>query len=368
MAVNNKLVILHTRASADFSKKTIKEFLSHDSYIGDYKEEDFQNILKTKKFADSEMEIEVLSSLRGKEIYLIACSAKRNSLDLSLEENKIELYNTIDAIKRSDVDSITLIEPYCSPSRSDRVIRRNSVGFWVHYKTLVSLGVNHIVTYQLHSDKLKTVVDPNYCFIDDIPSMYLIQEYITKKYIKNLETLYEIQKNWLFCSVDAGGEKLAKDYATSFGTDLIIAHKKRDYSKTNIIESIRILSDTDIKDKDIWVVDDMIDTGGSICALIEELNKREVREVNIAIVHPVFSDPATSRLQDLYKRKLINKIIAVDTIEITEKVKRDMPFLDIVSCTKLTADIITRMNNKKSLSTFFSRFNAERYLKYKENI
>jgi ribose-phosphate pyrophosphokinase len=213
------------------------------------------------KFADGEMEVEVGTSLRGKDVYIFA-SAARNTQGLPVEENKQELYHTVDALRRAAAGKITLFEPYCTCSRSDRTTRRNSVGFWIHYKTLVSLGVDHIVTYNLHSDKSRTVVDPTVCSIEDVPASALLKEYITDTFIKTTDYPGEpCPENWLFCSVDAGGESVAKRFARAFGTQLVIAHKQRDYKKPNTVQSISILTSTDIEGKEIWIVDDMIDTG-----------------------------------------------------------------------------------------------------------
>ncbi|WP_461248888.1 phosphoribosyltransferase family protein, partial [Treponema sp. R6D11] len=91
-------------------------------------------------------------------------------------------------------------------------------------------------------------------------------------YIKTLDNLEnEVRKNWAFCSVDAGGEKIARIFANSFGSALVVAHKQRDYSRPNTVESINILSADPVENKSLWIVDDMIDTAGSIEKLIRAL-------------------------------------------------------------------------------------------------
>jgi ribose-phosphate pyrophosphokinase len=308
------------------------------------------------------MEVEVQTTLRGKDVFLFANSA-RNTLGLSVEENKLELYNTVDALRRSQAGRITLFETYCTSSRSDRTTRRNSVGFWVHYKTLISLGVDHILTYSLHSDKSRSVVDPTLCAIDDVPAIMLLKEYITDTFIKTTQKLEDdVRNHWLFCSVDAGGEGVAKRYAQAFGTKLVIAHKQRDYNQTNTVDSINILSDTEIQGKEVWIVDDMIDTGGSVYALVRELNRRKVSTVNIAAVHPVFSTPAVERLTQLYKDGMISNVVVADTIACPESLKSELPFLHVVSSARLSAEIIMRMHEEGSLSPFFDPFNAWEYL------
>lgn len=318
--------------------------------------------LNAVTFADGEMEVEITTSVRGRDVYLFG-SAGRNEQGLPVGECKQEIYHAVDALRRAQAGHITLVEPYCSSSRSDRTTRRNSVGFWVHYKTLMSLGVGHIVTFTLHSDKSRTVVDPTLCAIDDVPAMSLVKEYITDTFIKSLDRLSEtVQPCWLFCSVDAGGEGVAKRYARAFGTDLVIAHKQRNYSKTNSVDSVNILSDTEIEGKDVWIVDDMIDTGSSVYTLVRELRERGVGTITIAAVHAVFSDPAVERLSELHNEGLLERVVVTDTIPHSESLKQAMPFLYVVSSARLSAEIIMRLHQQGSLSPFFDPFDARTYL------
>ena len=356
------LLILSTRSMKEYSERVAYHVETFPEFHASNQSKDFLGQLNTVKFADGEMEVEVGTTLRGKDVYIFA-NAGRNTQGLSVEENKQELYHTVDALRRSAAGRITLFEPYCSSSRSDRTTRRNSVGFWVHYKTLVSLGVDHIVTYNLHSDKSRTVVDPTICSIDDVPAIVLLKEYITDTFIKTTDRLEnEVRRNWLFCSVDAGGESVAKRFAQAFGTQLVIAHKQRDYDRTNTVASINILTSTDITGKEIWIVDDMIDTAGSVYTLVRELRDRNVAKINVAAVHPVFSPPAVSRLTKLREEGLLDNVVVVDTIPCPDPMKAEMPFLHVVSSARQSAEVIMRMHEEGSLTPFFEQFNAWEYL------
>jgi len=357
------LLLVSTRSMQEYASRVAYQLKTFpDFYTASSNSNDFVGRLETMKFADGEMEVEVHTSLRGKDVFLFG-GAGRNERNLSVEENKLELYHAIDALRRAQAGRITLFEPYCSSSRSDRTTRRNSVGFWVHYKTLVSLGVDHIITYQLHSDKSKTVVDPTLCAIDDLPAEGLLSEYITDNFIRTSDYLSQhVHNDWAFCSVDAGGEGAAKKYARAFGASLLVAHKQRDYNKANTVESVNILSDTPIQDKEIWIIDDMIDTAGSVFALVKELRKRGVGKVNIAAVHAVFSEPAVERLMLLYKDGLLENVLVTDTVTCTEEVRRELPFLHVVSSARLSAEIVMRLHEEKSLSPFFESFDAWKYL------
>ncbi|MDR0663516.1 MAG: ribose-phosphate diphosphokinase [Spirochaetaceae bacterium] len=318
--------------------------------------------LKVKCFADGEMEVEILSSMRGKAVVIFSNSA-RNEAGLDINKAKLELYHAIDALKCSRAERIIVFEPYVSCGRSDRPLVRNSVGLWIHFKTLVSLGASHIVTYQLHSDKSKAMVDPALCVFDDVPVFTLLKKYICDHYIKDLETLETtVHNNWAFCSVDAGGEKLTQRFANAFNAPLVIAHKQRDYSKLNTVESIHILSAEPIEGKTLWIVDDMVDTGGSVESLINALLKFNPAEINIAAVHAPFSSPARKRLAALTEKKLLKRIIVTDTTYFPPSTPPDFPNLEIVPSAELSARVISNIVSDHSMADIHKSFNAKEYL------
>jgi ribose-phosphate pyrophosphokinase len=321
------------------------------------------NGLDVKCFADGEMEVEISTSLRGKDVVIFSSSA-RNEAGLDVNKAKFELYHAIDALKRSRAERIIVFEPYVSCGRSDRSLVRNSVGLWIHFKTLINLGVSHIVTYQLHSDKSKAMVDPALCIFDDVPIFSLLKKYICDHYVKDIETLETtVHNHWAFCSVDAGGEKLTQRFANAFNAPLVVAHKQRDYSKANTVESINILSAEPIEGKVIWIVDDMIDTAGSVQSLIHALTKQHPAEINIVVVHAPFSNPARERIAELTAQKLLKRIIVTDTVYFPPSTPHDFPNLQIVPSAELSARVIGNIVSDRSMSDIHKTFNAREYLK-----
>jgi ribose-phosphate pyrophosphokinase len=324
--------------------------------------EDAVEALEVQQFADGEMEVVLNTSVRGRTVVLFANCA-RNKAKIGVNSSKIELYSAVDALKRSRAAKVIVFEPYISCSRSDRTTRRSSVGLWVHFKTLVALGCKHIVTYQLHSDKSKSMLDPNRCIIDDIPAMSLLQEYICDHYIKTVDTLYnEVRPNWAFCSVDAGGEKVARQFADAFGSALVIAHKQRDYTKANSIIGINILSAEPIEGKTVWIVDDMIDTGGSVISMIHALAPLNPREVNVVTTHAVFSGSAPEKLRELRNQGILNRLVVTDTVYCPEKKEDFIPFLETVSSTMQSAKIIRNIITNSTMISLLADFTAEEYL------
>jgi ribose-phosphate pyrophosphokinase len=279
-----------------------------------------------------------------------------------VEEAKIELYHAIDALIRCQANRIIVFEPFISCSRSDRTMRRSSVGLWVHLKTLSSLGAKHIVTFQLHSDKSKTMLDPAICAIDDIPALTLLKKYLCDTYIKTLDNLErEVRNNWAFCSVDAGGEKLARVFANSFGAPLVVAHKQRDYSRPNTVESINILSADPVENKSLWIVDDMVDTAGSVEKLIRALSQLKPKDINVIAVHALFSPPAVQKLDALFKDGLLNRMIVTDTVS-CGGYRENFPGLEIVQSAELASGVIKAIINNESLEKLLKPFNAAEYL------
>jgi ribose-phosphate pyrophosphokinase len=323
---------------------------------------DIVDALEVKCFADGEIEVEIKASVRGKDV-IIFSSSSRNEAGLCVNKAKLELYHAIDALKRARAHKIIVFEPYVSCGRSDRPLMRNSVGLWIHFKTLVNLGASHIVTYQLHSDKSKAILDPTLCVFDDVPIFTLLKKHLCDYYIKDLATLENtVHNNWAFCSVDAGGEKLTQSFADSFNAPLVVAHKQRDYSKANTIESINILSSEPLEGKTLWITDDMVDTGGSVYSLILALEKLKPAEINIIAVHAPFSNPARERLAELTAKNLLKRIIVTDTVYFPPSTPRDFPNLQIVPSAELSARVIGNIVSDRSLSDIHKIFNAKEYL------
>ncbi|MFP3089283.1 ribose-phosphate diphosphokinase [Treponema sp. TIM-1] len=356
-------VVTATRSMRDYASRVVYYLSKFPSFASQNFDLNGVQALKTDRFADGEMEVEINTSLRGKDVVLFT-SCARNQGGIAVDEAKIELYHTVDALKRSQAEKILVFEPFVSCSRSDRTMRRSSVGLWVHLKTLVSLGTTHIITYQLHSDKSKSMVDPAICAIDDIPALTLLKKRLCDVYIRDIKTLeQEVRPHWAFCSVDAGGEKLARRFANAFGAPLVVAHKQRDYSRSNSIESINILSAEPVEGKVLWIVDDMVDTAGSVESLILALAPLKPAEINLIAVHAIFSSPAAERLTRLSSQGLLRHIMVTDTVCCLGSLPEPIPNLEVVPSAELSAEVICTIITNNSMGKLLAAFNAEDYLK-----
>ena len=359
-------VLAATRSVRSYASRVTDHLVKFPSFSSMAESINGVHILNTDRFANGEMEVSISRSVRGQDVILMA-SCARNEAGLSMEEAKLELYHAVDALKRAQARRIIVFEPFISCSRSDRTTRRNSVGLWVHFKILVSLGVGHIITYQLHSNKSNSMLDPCICSIDDIPGLTLMERYLCDSLIRNIDTLEKVVRpKWAFCSVDVGGEKLARGFANAFGAPLVVAHKQRDYSRSNTVESVNLLSAEPVEGKVLWIVDDMIDTAASVESLIRALAPLRPMEINIIAVHAPFSHPAAKRLSLLMEEKLLNRIMVTDTVcssFINAGSDEKLPPMEVVPSAELSARIIHTLVMNASMGELMMSFNAEKYLK-----
>jgi ribose-phosphate pyrophosphokinase len=360
-------LVLSTRSCLAYAREVVQAINRDPEKILYPDDFDYTDRISVMKFADGELEVTLNASVRGRMVFLFTTSAK-NEAGIPVEECKIELYHTIDALKRSQAREIVVFEPYISCSRSDRTTRRNSVGLWVHYKTVTSLGANHLVTFQLHSDKSKTIFDPCLCSVDDVPASTLLQKYLCDTIIHSIDEFNTtVHESWLFCSVDAGGEKLARKFSTAFGTQLVVAHKQRNYNLPNAIESINLLSAVPLEDKIVWIVDDMIDTGGSIYGLVQEIAKKKCREVNIMIAHPVLSGPAIERIQSLRNSGMLNRLVVCDTVSCTTA-RKSLPFMEIITSAAFSSRIVLTISQECQMANLIDTFSPATYLGEKKKM
>ena len=355
-------VVAATRSMREYASRVIGHLIKFPSFTSMADTIDGTDLLNTDCFADGEMEVAINRSVRGMDVILFA-SCARNEANLSVDEAKIELYHTVDALKRSMARSIIVFEPFISCSRSDRTTRRNSVGLWIHFKTLASLGARHILTYQLHSKISRSMLDPSICNLDDFHGLTLLEKYLCDNYIRNMEFLENtVRPNWAFCSVDTGGENQVRDFANAFGASLVVAHKLRDYSRVNTVKSIDILSAMPVEGKILWIVDDLIDTASSVEILIRALAPLKPKEINIIAVHATLSPPGPEKLKSLYDEGLLKRLIVTDTVCLSS-FNEQFPFLEVVSSTELSSRLIHTFLTNNSIGELMEAFNAESYLK-----
>ena len=277
--------------------------------------------LQVNEFADGEFQVSYEESVRGDEIYLVQSMFPPT-------DNLMELLLMIDAAKRASAKSVTAVIPYFGWARQDRKDRpRVSIAAKLVAGMLTSAGVDSIITMDLHADQIQGFFN--------LPLNHLYASSVFVPYIDSLKL-----KDMVFASPDVGGAKRVLEYAKHYKVPMALCHKQR--ARANVVEKMTIIGD--VKDKNVILVDDMIDTAGTICTAAEVMMKNGAKSVRAIASHGVMSDPATERIN---KSPLVEVVIS-DSINYdtsrSEKVKR-------VSVAGLIAETIQRINDHESISS-----------------
>lgn len=277
--------------------------------------------LQVNEFADGEFQVSYEESVRGDEIYLVQSMFPPT-------DNLMELLLMIDAAKRASAKSVTAVIPYFGWARQDRKDRpRVSIAAKLVAGMLTSAGVDSIITMDLHADQIQGFFN--------LPLNHLYASSVFVPYIDSLKL-----KDMVFASPDVGGAKRVLEYAKHYKVPMALCHKQR--ARANVVEKMTIIGD--VKDKNVILVDDMIDTAGTICTAAEVMMKNGAKSVRAIASHGVMSDPATERIN---KSPLVEVVIS-DSINYdtsrSEKVKR-------LSVAGLIAETIQRINDHESISS-----------------
>lgn len=290
------------------------------------------------KFADGEVLVKPNCSVRNKEIYVIESTSK------PVNDNLIELLIAIDALKRSSAKKINVIMPYFGYARQDcKTKGREPITSKLVANLLTTAGVDRLVTIDIHSPQMVGFFDIP---IDDLKSIDEISlwifNYIKSKYNTSFPKICIV-------SPDNGGLIRARKIANKFqllNASVAVIDKRR--PSPNISEIEYILGD--VKDKICFIVDDMIDTGGTIVNAATAIKEKGALEVSLIATHPVFSDPATARINKLIDENIIKNIVVSNSIELKDnKVKN----LKIISLADFIASIIKTSVSEQSISNLY---------------
>lgn len=272
-------------------------------------------------FSDGEFQPSFEETVRGNDLFLIQST-------FAPVDNLFELLLMIDAAKRASAKRIVAVIPYFGFARQDRKDKpRVSIGAKLVTDLLTSAGVQRIVTMDLHSDQIQGFFN--------LPVDHLYASSIFIPHLKKLNL-----PNLTMASPDTGGTKRAAAYAKFLNTELVICFKQR--SKANQVDKMTIIGD--VEGKDIVLVDDIIDTGGTICKAADLMMDRGANSVRALCTHPVFSGNAFERIHN----SKITELLVTDTIprQETEKIK-------VLSTASIFADVIGRIHKYKSISSHF---------------
>lgn len=277
-------------------------------------------------FSDGEFQPSFDESVRGATVFVVQST-------FPPAENLLELLLTIDAAKRASADSVIAVVPYFGWARQDRKDKpRVSIGAKLVANLFRAAGADRIMTCDLHADQIQGFFD--------VPVDHIYASKVFIPYIKSLNI-----DNLAIAAPDMGGAKRANAYAKELGSPVIICHKSRE--RANVVSSITAIGD--VKDKNVVIVDDMIDTAGTLTKAAEVLIEKGAKSVRACATHAVFSGPAYERIAE----SKLCEVIVSDTIPLTSDPTKDTSKIKVVSLAGTFAKIIKRVYNFEPISTEF---------------
>ena len=280
-----------------------------------------------KRFADGEIYVEINENIRGNSIFVI------QSISTPANDNLMELLICIDALRRSSAKNITAVIPYFGYARQDRkVVPRTAISAKLVSNLITNAGAHRIVTVDLHAGQIQGFFDIP---VDNLFSTPIFSKHI-KKYISN--------KNIICVAPDVGGVERARALGQKLNVGLAIVDKRRPApGKSQVMNIIG-----NVKGKNCLLVDDIIDSGGTIVNGAKALKEKGAKDVYVYVTHGVLSGNAVEQINN----SKIKKLILTDTIVNSNKIKKSSKIV-ILSISNLMAEAIKRISNSTSVSDLF---------------
>ncbi|NDR77536.1 ribose-phosphate diphosphokinase [Fructilactobacillus sanfranciscensis] len=284
-------------------------------------------------FSDGEIKINIEESVRGNDVYII------QSTSAPVNDNLMELLIMVDALRRASAATINVVIPYYGYARQDRKARsREPITAKLVADMLQTDGITRVVALDLHAAQIQGFFDVP---VDHLMGAPLLADYLIQR---------GLDKDVVVVSPDHGGVTRARALAEFLGAPIAIIDKRR--PKANVAQIMNIIGD--VKDKTAIMIDDMIDTAGTITKGAQALIDAGAKEVYACCTHPVLSGPAIQRLQD----SPIKEVIVTDSIQLPDDKK--ISKIKQISIAPLISDAIVRIDQNRPISPLFnSRFDYE---------
>jgi ribose-phosphate pyrophosphokinase len=275
------------------------------------------------EFSDGEFQPSFEETVRGQDVFIIQSTTPPT-------ENLMELLLMVDAAKRASARKIIAVIPYFGFARQDRKDKpRVAIGAKLVANMLMAAGVDRLMTMDLHADQIQGFFE--------VPVDHL---YASTVFFPEIQKMAE-SGNVVMAAPDVGGAKRANSYAKKLDLGLAICHKQR--KKANVISEMTVIGD--VKGKDVVIVDDMIDTAGTLTRAADLFMERGAKSVRAFCTHAVLSGPAYERLEG----SKITELIVTDTIPL----KKQSDKIRVVSVSALFGDIIKKLVQNESISKHF---------------
>lgn len=280
-----------------------------------------------RSFADKEIFLEIQENVRGEDVFVI------QSTSYPANDHLMELLIAIDALKRGSAKRITAVLPYYGYARQDRKTGpRTPISAKLVANMLTVAGTHRVLTLDLHSGQIQGFFD--------VPTDNLIA---TPVMVRDLRNRYQ-NKKFVIVSPDVGGVVRARTYAGRLDTDLAIIDKRRE--RAGVSEVMNIIGD--VQDRHCILVDDIIDSGGTICNAANALLQKGALSVSAYVTHGVLSGNAAELIQN----SPLEKMVITNSIQLTEK-QKSYPKIEQLSIAQLLGEAIYRISHEQSVSSLF---------------
>ena len=280
-------------------------------------------LVKINKFSDGEMAPEFNESIRGEDVFLINATCAPS-------DNLMELLLMSDAVRRASAASITAVIPYFGYARQDRKDKpRVAIGAKLVANLLTAAGIQRLMTLDLHAGQIQGFFD--------FPVDHLDATAIFVPYIKELKL-----NNYMFASADVGGVARARVYAKHFGVEMAVCDKHR--IRANEIATMQVIGD--VSGMHVILVDDIVDTGGTLAKAAEILVEKGAISVRAFCTHGIFS----GRAYDVIQQSKLTEVVTTDSLP---QKMLDHPKVTILGIAPLFAKAIRRVHAQESISTLF---------------
>lgn len=323
MNKEHRIELFSCSASRHFAEKVIEEM--NKTRKAD--EEAYHlGLSEISHFSDGEFQPALTESVRGATVFIIQST-------FPPADNLMELLLLIDAAKRASADNVIAVIPYFGWARQDRKDRpRVSIGAKLAANLLRAAGADRVMTCDLHADQIQGFFD--------IPVDHVYASKVFIPYIKSLNI-----PDLSIAAPDMGGAKRANAYARDLGTPVVICHKTRE--KANVVSSITAIGE--VKDRNIIIVDDMIDTAGTLCKAADVLMSKGAKSVRACATHGILSGKA---LENISKSQLA-EVFITDTIPLRPAPGMDASKITVISMASVFASIIRKVYYYEPISTEF---------------
>ncbi len=312
MSTNQMIEVkLFSGTTSEYLARNIAEYYGHP--LGD---------IKVNRFSDGEMQPTINESVRGAYVFFIQST-------YAPAENLMELLLMIDAAKRASAGYISAVIPYFGYARQDRKDKpRVPISAKMIANLLQAAGANRIMTMDFHADQIQGFFD--------IPVDHLKSEAIYIPYLQEMDL-----SNVIFASPDVGGVKRARTYAKHFSRNLVICDKYR--KRANEVAEMTVIGD--VQDADVILVDDLVDTAGTLCRAAKIIMEKGARSVRAMCTHPVLSGDAYRKIED----SVLDELLVCDTIPLKEESEK----IKVLSTAKLFSRAIRNTHEHRSISALF---------------